>query len=106
MNAKVTIGLCAKNAAKVMRTAFDSISIQDYPHEFLKLIIVDDCSSDNTLSLAMEFAQKTDIPTLVINSEGEGLGAARNRSRQCRRRLYGVGRRRSCVNERLCKESS
>ncbi len=76
MNTKVTIGLCLKNSARVVKTAFDSISIQDYPHELLKLIIVDD-SSDNTLSLAMEFAQKTDIKTFVTSSKGKGLGAAR-----------------------------
>ncbi len=77
MNTKVTIGLCVKNGARVVKNAFDSISIQDYPHEFLKLVIVDDCSSDNTLSLAMEFAQKTDIKTFVTRSKGKGLGAAR-----------------------------
>jgi glycosyltransferase involved in cell wall biosynthesis len=77
MNEKVTLGLCVKNGAKVVKTAFDSISIQDYPHELLKLIIVDDCSSDNTLSLALEFAQKTDIKTFVTRSKGKGLGAAR-----------------------------
>ncbi len=48
MNAKVTIGLCVKNGAKVVKTAFDSISIQDYPHEFLKLVIIDEGSSDYT----------------------------------------------------------
>ena len=77
MNIKVTIGLCVKNAAKVVKTAFDSISIQDYPHEFLKLVIVDDVSSDDTLSLAIEFAQETDIKTLVTSSKGKGLGATR-----------------------------
>jgi glycosyltransferase involved in cell wall biosynthesis len=76
MNAKVTVGLCVKNGARVVKTAFDSISIQDYPHELLKLVIVDD-SSDNTLSLAMEFAQETDIETFVTRSKGKGLGAAR-----------------------------
>jgi len=77
MNIKVTMGLCVKNGAKVVKTAFDSISIQDYPHEFLKLVIVDDGSSDNTLSLAMKFAQETDIKTFVTSSKGKGLGATR-----------------------------
>ena len=77
MKTKVTIGLCVKNAAKVVKTAFDSISIQDYPHEFMKLVIVDDGSSDNTLSLGMEFAKETDIPTFVTSSKGKGLGATR-----------------------------
>jgi glycosyltransferase involved in cell wall biosynthesis len=77
MNTKVTIGLCVKNGARIVKTAFDSISIQDYSHDLIKLVIVDDGSSDNTLSLAMEFAQKTDIPTLVTSNKGKGLGAAR-----------------------------
>ena len=77
MKTKVTIGLCIKNAAKIVKTAFDSISIQDYPHEALKLVIVDNGSSDNTLSLAMEFAQKTDIKTFVTSSKDKGLGATR-----------------------------
>lgn len=76
MNARVTLGLCVKNGAKVVKTAFDSISIQDYPHELMKLVIVDD-SSDNTLALAMKFAQETDIETFVTSSKGKGLGAAR-----------------------------
>jgi glycosyltransferase involved in cell wall biosynthesis len=73
---KVTVGLCVKNGAKVVQTAFDSISIQDYPHELMKLVIVDNNSSDNTLSLAVKFAQKTDIPTVVTSSK-EGLGGTR-----------------------------
>jgi glycosyltransferase involved in cell wall biosynthesis len=77
MNPKVTIGLCAKNAAKIVRTAFDSISAQDYPHKSMKLVIVDNDSSDNTLSLAMEFAKGTDIPTFVTSNKNEGLGATR-----------------------------
>jgi glycosyltransferase involved in cell wall biosynthesis len=77
MNIKVTIGLCVKNAAEIVKTAFDSISIQDYPHEFMKLVIVDDGSSDNTLSLAKKFARETDIQTFVTSSKGKGLGALR-----------------------------
>jgi glycosyltransferase involved in cell wall biosynthesis len=77
MNKKVTIGLCVKNAAEIVKTAFNSISIQDYPHRLLKLVIVDNGSSDNTLSLAMKFAQETDIETFVTSSKGKGLGATR-----------------------------
>ena len=77
MKTKVTIGLCIKDASKVVKTAFDSISSQDYPHELLKLVIVDNGSSDNTLSLATKFAQKTDIKTFITSSKGKGLGATR-----------------------------
>jgi glycosyltransferase involved in cell wall biosynthesis len=77
MSTKVTLGLCVKNGAKVVKTAFDSISIQDYPHECMKLVIVNDGSTDNTLSLALKFAQETDIPTFVTSSKGKGLGTCR-----------------------------
>jgi glycosyltransferase involved in cell wall biosynthesis len=77
MTVKTTIGLCVKNSAKVVKTAFDSISIQDYPHSLLKIVVVDNGSSDNTLSLVKEFAQETDIKTLITSSKGKGLGATR-----------------------------
>ncbi len=76
MKAKVTVGLCVKNSARIVKTAFNSICIQDYPHELMKLVIVDD-SSDNTLSLAMEFAHEIDIRTFVTSCKGKGLGASR-----------------------------
>jgi glycosyltransferase involved in cell wall biosynthesis len=77
MKTVVTIGLCVKNGAKTIETAFDSISIQDFPHELMKLVIVDDRSNDNTLSLALDFAKKTDMPTYITISKGTGLGATR-----------------------------
>jgi glycosyltransferase involved in cell wall biosynthesis len=43
----------------------------------LKIVIVDDGSTDNTFSLAHEFAKGTDIKTVVISSNGSGLGASR-----------------------------
>lgn len=76
-NKKLTIGLCVKNSANVVKTAFDCISIQDYPHELLKLVIVDNGSTDKTLSLAKKFAKETDINTFVILNKGKGLGASR-----------------------------
>lgn len=76
MSIRVTIGLCVKNGEKVIRTAFNCISKQDYPHELLKLVIVDNGSSDNTLSHALNFAQGTDIKTIVTASKG-GIAEAR-----------------------------
>lgn len=77
MKAKVTLGLCVKNAAKIVKIAFSSITTQDYPHELMKLVIVDNGSSDDTLSLAMKFAHEIDIRTLVTSSKGKGLAATR-----------------------------
>jgi len=74
---KVTVGLCVRNGAQVVKNAFKSISIQDYPHELMKLVIVNDGSVDNTLSLAQEFARGIDIQTVIISTTGVGLGTAR-----------------------------
>jgi glycosyltransferase involved in cell wall biosynthesis len=77
MNPKITIGLCVKNSSKTVKAAFNSISIQDYPHELMKLVIVDNGSTDDTLLLIMKFAKETDIKTFVTSSKGKGLGATR-----------------------------
>lgn len=77
MNKKVTVGLCVKNGEKVVKIAFNSLSSQDYPHELLKIVIIDDGSTDNTFSIAQKFAKETDIQTIVIASNGRGLGASR-----------------------------
>ncbi|MCW3984543.1 MAG: glycosyltransferase family 2 protein [Candidatus Bathyarchaeota archaeon] len=77
MEKKVTLGLCVKNGSRVVKTAFESISIQDYPHNLMKLVIVDNGSTDDTLSLISDFAQKTDIPILITSSKGKGLAATR-----------------------------
>jgi glycosyltransferase involved in cell wall biosynthesis len=76
MNPKVTLGLCVKNGSNIVETAFNSILIQNYPHESLKLVIVDNDSKDDTLLIALEFAKRIDIPTLIVSFKG-GLGAAR-----------------------------
>jgi len=77
MSKKVTVGLCVKNGANVMKTALDCLSIQDYPHEKIKIVIIDAGSTDNTFSLAQNFAKNSDIKTVVISSGGVGLGASR-----------------------------
>jgi glycosyltransferase involved in cell wall biosynthesis len=77
LNKKVTIGLCVKDGEKIVKTAFESIISQDYPHDLLKIVIVDNGSTDNTLFLASEFAEAVDMQTLVTSSKGEGLGGTR-----------------------------
>jgi len=77
MDTKVTVGLCLKNAATNVKTAFHSISIQDYPHNLIKIVIVVDGNEDSTLALALKFAQETDARALVKFNQNKGLGAAR-----------------------------
>ena len=73
---KVTIGLCVKNSEETIKQCIESIINQDYPHEFLEIIVVDGCSKDNTLPIIEETLLKTNIRNKIF-FESEGLGKAR-----------------------------
>jgi glycosyltransferase involved in cell wall biosynthesis len=75
---KVTIGICVKNGSKVIREAIDSILKQDYPHELMEVIFVDDGSKDGTLSIINKRVPDMDIKTQVFHHEWRGLGFSRN----------------------------
>lgn len=77
MSAKITVGLCAKNAESRIKIALMSINRQDYPHKLIKLIIIDDGSKDKTLSVIKNFVSKVDITTVILSSGGKGLGTSR-----------------------------
>lgn len=77
MGVKVTVGLCIKNSEKMVKTAVESVVKQDFPHKLMKLVVVDDGSTDKTLSVMRNFVSKIDIKTVVLSSGGKGLGASR-----------------------------
>lgn len=78
MNVKVTIGVCVRNSAATLREAVESILRQNYPHESMEVIFVDDGSEDETLSIIESYAQKMDIRAKVFHDKWKGLGYARN----------------------------
>jgi glycosyltransferase involved in cell wall biosynthesis len=51
---------------------------QDFPHESMEVVFVDDGSGDETLSIIQEYALKIDMPVKVIHTSWKGLGRARN----------------------------
>jgi glycosyltransferase involved in cell wall biosynthesis len=75
---KVTIGLCVRNSENLIKEAIKSVIGQDYPHEFMEVIFVDDGSEDGTLSVIESYVQKMDMSTKVFHQEWKGLGPARN----------------------------
>lgn len=76
-NTVVTIGICIRNCgASIERTA-ESIVKQDYPHESMQVIFVDDGSIDQTLSVIKKCAPRMGMKTRVCHSSWRGLGAAR-----------------------------
>jgi len=75
---KVTIGICVRNCEVYIKDAINSILEQDFPHEFMELIFVDDGSEDKTLSIIEDFASNISISTRVFHTAWKGLGHARN----------------------------
>lgn len=78
MKPKITIGVCVRNCEDYVKEAIDSIVDQDFPHELMELIFIDDGSEDNTLSVIQECVSKIDISAKVFHSSWRGLGHARN----------------------------
>ena len=74
----VTIGICVKNCEATVKETIDSILDQDFPHELIEIIFVDDGSEDNTLSIIREYASRLDIPAMIFHTSWQGLGPARN----------------------------
>jgi glycosyltransferase involved in cell wall biosynthesis len=82
MKIKVTIGVCVRNCEKDVKSLIDRISYQDFPHEKMEVVFVDDGSQDNTLYAIHQFAQRVfslaNINYNVCHHSWKGLGYSRN----------------------------
>jgi len=75
---RVTVGICARNCENYIEDTIHSILEQDFAHEFMSLIFVDDGSDDGTLSLIEEYLPKIDMPVKIIRTPWKGIGHSRN----------------------------
>jgi len=75
---KVTIGVCVRNCQDTISMAIESVMAQDYPHELMEVIFVDDGSEDKTLSIIKEYASKMDMRVKIFHHKWRGLGYSRN----------------------------
>jgi glycosyltransferase involved in cell wall biosynthesis len=78
MKPLITLGVCVRNGGNILRYAIESIINQDFPHNFMEIIFVNDGSKDNTLTIITNYALKTDIKSKVFSTDGRGTGPARN----------------------------
>jgi len=78
MKSRVTIGVCVRNSESCIKEALDSIIEQDFPHEGIEVIFVDDGSEDDTLSIIQSCVKKMDMRSKVFHTKWQGLGSARN----------------------------
>jgi glycosyltransferase involved in cell wall biosynthesis len=75
---RVTIGICARNSENSIAWAIESAVQQDYPHELMEILFVDDGSQDNTLRIIRLYASKIEIHSRIFSGKWRGLGKARN----------------------------
>lgn len=78
MKPKVTIGICGRNCESIVGFAIESVALQDFPHELMEILFVDDGSEDNTVKVAEGYLSKTDIRWKIFSDRWRGLGRARN----------------------------
>jgi glycosyltransferase involved in cell wall biosynthesis len=74
----VTVGVCLHNCENTLPKAINSILNQDFPHEKMQLIFVDDGSKDHSLKIVEDWISAINIQTKVFKTEWHGLGIARN----------------------------
>jgi glycosyltransferase involved in cell wall biosynthesis len=74
----VTVGMVVKDCQSTVRDAIESIITQDFPHELMEVIFVDDGSKDNTLAVIENYVSKMDMQSKVFSTPWRGLGPARN----------------------------
>lgn len=74
----VTLGMCMRNSERQVVDAIRSITDQDFPHDLIEAIFVDDGSEDRTLSVVNSWMSKTDIRTKVFSYGWRGVAKSRN----------------------------
>jgi len=73
----VSIIIAVRNEEKNITNLLADINFQSYPKHLLEIIIVDDHSTDSTVSIVEEFAKKTKFRLVLLNlDEEEGKKAA------------------------------
>lgn len=78
MKPKVTIGVCVRNSAATLREAIESIICQDFPHELMEVIFVNDGSEDKTLFIINNYSPNMNMRVKVFSHGWKGLGPSRN----------------------------
>lgn len=75
---KLTIAMSVYNVARYVRQALDSVLAQTYKD--FELLVIDDCSKDDTWQILEEYAAKDNRIRLIKQEKNKGLSVSRNRA--------------------------
>lgn len=72
----VTVVIPVRDEERYIRDLLEDLLVQDYPGEFLEIIIVDDHSTDKTSRIISDFIQKHNFPRFILmkNENGKRSG--------------------------------
>lgn len=76
MQPLISVVVPVYNAERYIGKCVESIQSQTY--ENLEIILVDDCSTDNSLKLCKQYASKDPRLKIVEHQKNQGVSAARN----------------------------
>lgn len=82
MSDLISIIVPVYNAENFIVETMDSVLVQTY-HNW-ELLLVEDCSSDNTVTLIQQYMEKTGDPRIRLIRQPSNMGAARARNRGLR----------------------
>ena len=75
LNQKVSIIIPVYNVSEYLERCLNSILNQTYDN--IEIVLIDDKSTDNTLSICLSFSEKYDTVKVVALEENSGAAAAR-----------------------------
>jgi glycosyltransferase involved in cell wall biosynthesis len=67
-----------RNCETTIGEAVECIIMQDYPHELIEVIFVDDGSNDKTLEIIKDYLAKMDMNVKIFRHKWRGIGFSRN----------------------------
>lgn len=77
-NPKISIIIPCFNCEKTLEEAVSSCYLQGFVKEDFEIVLVDDCSEDNTIKIMQNIALKYNNVFLFFNTKNQGGGATRN----------------------------
>lgn len=78
MSIKVSVLICSYNRSHLLKRTLEAITAQDFPPDQYEVIVVDDGSTDDTLTMAQQLALTAPCRMKVLTKPNDGVSRGRN----------------------------